>query len=101
MGGPEVLVVLVVALLLFGADRLPGIARSMGRIMSQVRLAGQEFRDQLMAEEAQRPPPAKSELPDSALPAPPEGDTTDDGKRTDPTGPARLEGHGGPRDITG
>ena len=35
LGVPELLVILVIALLLFGADKLPGIARSMGKAMSE------------------------------------------------------------------
>lgn len=39
-GGPEVLVVLVIVMLLFGASRLPKLARSMGQ-------AGKEFKEGL------------------------------------------------------
>lgn len=39
-GGPELLVVLVVVMLLFGASRLPKLARSMGQ-------AGKEFKEGL------------------------------------------------------
>lgn len=37
-GGPELLIVLVVVMLLFGASRLPKLARSMGQ-------AGKEFKE--------------------------------------------------------
>lgn len=36
-GGPEMLIILLVLLLLFGASKLPGLARSVGQ-------AGKEFR---------------------------------------------------------
>jgi sec-independent protein translocase protein TatA len=39
-GGPELLIVLVVVMLLFGASRLPKLARSMGQ-------AGKEFKEGL------------------------------------------------------
>ena len=39
-GGPELLVVLVIVMLLFGASRLPKLARSMGQ-------AGKEFKEGL------------------------------------------------------
>ena len=35
LGVPELLVILVIALLLFGADKLPGIARSVGKAMHE------------------------------------------------------------------
>ncbi len=35
IGFPELLVILVIALLLFGADKLPNIARSMGKAVNE------------------------------------------------------------------
>lgn len=37
VGWPEMLIVLVVVLLLFGASRLPGLARSVGDSMKELR----------------------------------------------------------------
>ena len=47
-GGMEILVVLLAALVLFGPKQLPRLARTMGRILEQLRSASQEFRHQLM-----------------------------------------------------
>jgi sec-independent protein translocase protein TatA len=37
IGGPELLVILVVVLLFFGASRLPGLARSLGQSAKEFR----------------------------------------------------------------
>ncbi len=52
-GVGEVLLVLLVILILFGADQLPGIARSLGRLLHQMRHAADDFHDQLL--DADRP----------------------------------------------
>ncbi|MEI8176391.1 MAG: twin-arginine translocase TatA/TatE family subunit [Candidatus Omnitrophota bacterium] len=35
MGMPELLVILLIALLIFGADKLPGLGRAMGKTISE------------------------------------------------------------------
>lgn len=47
-GAGELLVLFVVVLVLFGPRRLPEIARTLGRVMSQLRRASQEFSDQIL-----------------------------------------------------
>ncbi|HEX9887837.1 MAG TPA: twin-arginine translocase TatA/TatE family subunit [Nitriliruptorales bacterium] len=42
LGGPEAIVVLVVVLLLFGASRLPKVARGMGEAVRELRNATQD-----------------------------------------------------------
>ena len=37
LGGPELLIVLAVVLLLFGSTRLPGLARSIGQVSREFR----------------------------------------------------------------
>jgi TatA/E family protein of Tat protein translocase len=44
IGGPELLLLLVLALLLFGPRRLPQIGRSFGRALAEFRGAANEFR---------------------------------------------------------
>jgi sec-independent protein translocase protein TatA len=46
LGGAEILVVLVLALLLFGPDKLPGLARQVGRGMREIRRATTEVHRQ-------------------------------------------------------
>jgi len=49
--GPfEMLLVFAVALMLFGAKRLPEIARTIGSIVTEMRRASRDFQDQVMKE---------------------------------------------------
>ncbi len=47
-GGGEILLVLVIALLLFGSKNLPKIARSIGRSMEEFRRAAKDVTDEVM-----------------------------------------------------
>lgn len=50
IGVPEFLVIAVVALLVFGPDRLPDFARQAGRMVRQVRQLTHQARDDIRAE---------------------------------------------------
>ena len=50
VGLPEMAVIAVVALLIFGPDRLPEFARQAGRMVRQVRQFSQAARDDIRAE---------------------------------------------------
>lgn len=69
-GGGEIMLILLVALLLFGAKSLPQIARSIGRTLEQVRRAASDVRDEVMKAEPDVRGP--SDLPNDrpSLPAP-------------------------------
>jgi Tat protein translocase TatB subunit len=88
-GGPELLLVLVLALILFGPRRLPQIGRMIGRAMSEFRGAAHEFRSSLEREveiqeirelraEAEAAVRGRGELP-AAAPDPARGEERDDG----------------------
>lgn len=47
LGGGEMLVILTAILVLFGADRIPGIARSFGRGMREFKDATNEIKHEL------------------------------------------------------
>ncbi|WP_439880388.1 Sec-independent protein translocase subunit TatA/TatB [Pontibacter sp. MBLB2868] len=47
LGGGEMLVILTAVLLLFGADRIPGIARSFGRGIREFKDATNEIKNEL------------------------------------------------------
>ena len=46
IGFPELLVILLLALLLFGADKLPDIARSMGKAVNEFKKGMQGMEDE-------------------------------------------------------
>ena len=45
LGMPELLIILIVALLLFGADRLPEIARSIAKGLKELKNTTREFQN--------------------------------------------------------
>ena len=47
MSGQEIFVIIIVALLLFGADKLPDIARSLGKGMRDFKKATDDIRQEL------------------------------------------------------
>jgi TatA/E family protein of Tat protein translocase len=59
IGMQELIVILVVALLVFGPSRLPELARSLGRGMAEFRRASSDLRESLMeaTQEARIDPP--------------------------------------------
>ena len=102
IGMPELIIILVIALIIFGPRKLPELGRSLGRSIGEFKKASNELRNTLEEEiriEEQRdqraatraeqdsaiaaaaPPPA---TPPPAAPAPPADDTV---SRTTGTGP--------------
>jgi Tat protein translocase TatB subunit len=78
IGMPELILILLVALLILGPKRLPEVARSLGRGMAEFRRTSSEIRDTLSApleevrREATAPPTKKSE---EENPSKPKGDS--------------------------
>jgi TatA/E family protein of Tat protein translocase len=73
IGFQELLVILAIALLIFGPKRLPELARSLGKGLAEFRRASSELRDQFRAEEEPPPKPAAPAPPrveSAAAPAP-------------------------------
>jgi TatA/E family protein of Tat protein translocase len=76
IGFQELLVILAIALLIFGPKRLPELARSLGRGLAEFRRASNELRDQFRAEEGPpqkpaAPAPARVEAVAAPTPVPP------------------------------
>lgn len=64
IGMPELILILVVALLIFGPTKLPELARSIGKGLAEFRRASNDLRDQVM-----NPPPEPPPAPRIAPPA--------------------------------
>lgn len=70
LGGAEILVILVVALLVLGPERLPEAARQVGRVMAEVRRMSSGFQAEIR--DAMQTPVAGPPVPPApAEPAPP------------------------------
>lgn len=82
IGAEELLLVLIVALLVLGPERLPRVARDVGRVVGDLRRTSDEFREEFLQADkflertaSSSPPPAPAEpasLPGGAAPAPTE-----------------------------
>ncbi len=74
LGMPEMIVIFVIALLVFGPKKLPEIGRSMGRSLAEFKRASEELKEGLVAElsvEEEKPGSAdkqKQELSRAAAP---------------------------------
>ena len=79
IGPLEIVVVLIIALIVFGPKRLPELGRSLGRSINEFKRASNELRntldEEIQAEERKTPPPTAPPPPPvatepAALPAP-------------------------------
>ncbi len=72
LGGPELFLILVVALIVFGPRKLPEIGKSLGRMMNEFKKASNEFRqtleDEVEADKRREPPRIEAPVPASADP---------------------------------
>lgn len=78
IGTTEMIVIFLVVLLLFGAKRLPEIARSLGKASNEFKKARREFSD-VANELTSEPPPA----PAKPAPLPKAEEAADDNKKSD------------------
>ncbi|HUK55032.1 MAG TPA: Sec-independent protein translocase protein TatB [Nitrospiria bacterium] len=87
IGLPELIVILVIALLVVGPQRLPELARALGRGLAELKRATQDLKDEIDAEvrKIDEPAEAKSHgtgpadgaprpTPEAGAPAPPTGE---------------------------
>ncbi len=93
LAGPDLIVILLIILVLFGAKKLPELARGMGQAVREFQKAKDEFTDELNKAgktEETTVRPAQANVPRIES-APPSGETQPDpnqqavpGKRADP-----------------
>jgi sec-independent protein translocase protein TatB len=88
LGGGEVLVILLVALIVLGPDKLPEAARKIGNVMGEIRRMSAGFQNEMRAaiEDAGRTEPPKPNLesvPDEPKPA--HGDVDGSGSQSQAT----------------
>lgn len=81
IGMPELLVILVVALLVLGPKRLPEMARSLGRGMAEFRRASTELRNTLYAPLEEVKKPLEEDKKEESKPASKEPDPKPDAAR--------------------
>jgi TatA/E family protein of Tat protein translocase len=79
LGGPELILILVIALIVFGPRKLPEIGKSMGKMLMEFRRASNEFKrtvedeveSEKRSESARLAAPAAAPPPDAAAAPPP------------------------------
>jgi|SRR2546425_13359393 Tat protein translocase TatB subunit len=90
LGGPEIFLILVVALIVFGPRRLPEIGKSVGKMLAEFRKASNDFKrtieDEVEAERLRELDTARTATPPPTTAAPPA--TTEAPHVEQPTPPA-------------
>jgi sec-independent protein translocase protein TatA len=71
LGWPEIVGILLVLLLLFGAKKLPELARGLGKGINEFKRATRDVQDELQRAVEEEPPP-----PSRPTPPPPAADST-------------------------
>jgi sec-independent protein translocase protein TatA len=77
LGGWEIILILAVVLILFGAKKLPELAKGLGTGIKEFKKATREVTDELSSSmDDNSPPPAAKRLPPSGTQAQPESQPT-------------------------
>lgn len=93
VGGGELLVILLIALMVLGPDRLPGFAKKAGKVMGDIRRVSQGFQTEIRQamDFDDKPTPARPASPSTPRlvepPSPPGASTPIDTTASDATPP--------------
>ncbi|MFH1499347.1 MAG: twin-arginine translocase TatA/TatE family subunit [Verrucomicrobiota bacterium] len=91
VGGPELVLILVVALLLFGGKGMPNMARTVGKTLREFKKATSGIEEEIKRAMHDDPEPVVRRRPDpargEALPAPPPAETEKPAKPAPPDHP--------------
>jgi sec-independent protein translocase protein TatA len=69
LGGWEIVLILAVVLILFGARKLPELARGLGQGIREFKKATREVTDEIQNAADETPPPSAKRLPSQAAPS--------------------------------
>jgi len=70
---PEIIMILVLALVLFGAKKLPELAKGLGHGIKEFRKASREISEELNSAVSEEPPPPPRRLGSESIPTAPTG----------------------------
>jgi Tat protein translocase TatB subunit len=112
LGGPELFLIFVVALIVFGPRKLPEIGKSLGKMMAEFRRASNDFRSTIESEvesekirESMRIEPPKATSSSPAAPKAAEATVAKDAEAATPPGedaaPSTAEPAAPPRPAAG
>jgi sec-independent protein translocase protein TatA len=71
LGGGEIILILALVLILFGAKKLPELAKGLGTGIKEFKKATRDVTDEMHSAMEETPPPPKP-LPPASTPTPPE-----------------------------
>lgn len=76
IGMPEMMIIMVLALIVFGPQKLPDLARSLGKGLAEFKNATNGIKESLRVDPLTTQAPAASSAPPAAAPAPDESPVT-------------------------
>jgi sec-independent protein translocase protein TatA len=71
IGAPELIIILVIALLILGPGKLPEVGASIGKSIREFRKASSDLNDSVKVDTSPLPPPEPAAPPAVDAPAPP------------------------------
>lgn len=66
IGAPEMVIIGLLMLVIFGPGRLPGMARDLGRFVNEARRSVEEFKEDLTSEEGDGQKPRETQDPQAS-----------------------------------